>query len=259
MPSTLGDQALRGVYSRSSESGDNTYQISSSNFITFTTGKHYHLKSTIPTRFESFKDGAINVRGADLGITRRSLHTTDAHSDLTLVCGGRSFKVHKAVLHAQSSVFRTMLAGGFAEANLSTFPLPDDSPDSLEPLLYYMYHDKYPKFISNSHYHNFRVDSPKAIVQAYAIADKYDVPGLELLATQRLAEIVNSESHELHSAILAVRTISECTTESDSTLWDVVVPKVRKQLSWLAGDDSFLKLLREVPELNKKLLQCAAT
>ncbi|KAK5706182.1 hypothetical protein LTR97_001169 [Elasticomyces elasticus] len=189
----------------------------------------------------------------------QDLYATGRYSDLTLVCGRRSFKVHKAVLHAHSSVFRTMLSGDFAEANQSTIPLPDDSPDSLEVLLYYMYHDEYLKFDTDDYTHNFNANSPRAIVHAYAIADKYDVPGLQLLATYRLAEIVNFESHELHFAISAVRTISECTTESDSTLWDVVVPKVRKQLRWLAGDDSFLKLLREVPELNKKLLQCAAT
>ncbi|KAK3624218.1 hypothetical protein LTR56_021154 [Elasticomyces elasticus] len=189
----------------------------------------------------------------------QDLYTTGVHSDLTLVCGGRSFKVHKAVLHAQSSVFRSMLAGGFAEANLSTVSLPDDSPDSLEVLLYYMYHDKYLMFNTNSHYHNLEANSPKAIVRAYAIAAKYDVPGLQLLAARRLAEMIKFDRDELQAAILGVRAISGCTSESDFTLWDVIIPKVREQLGWLADDDSFVKLLQEVPELNNKLLKCCAT
>ncbi|KAK3636858.1 hypothetical protein LTR56_013969 [Elasticomyces elasticus] len=189
----------------------------------------------------------------------QDLYTTGAHSDLTLVCGGRSFKVHKAVLHAQSSVFRSMLTGGFAEANLSTVSLPDDSPDSLEVLLYYMYHDKYLMFNTNSHYHNLEANSSKAIVRVYGIADKYGVPGLQLLATHHLAEIITFDRPELQSAITAVRTISGCTSEFDSTLWDVIIPKVREQLGWLADNDSFLKLLQEIPELNNKLLKCCAT
>ncbi|KAK5682742.1 hypothetical protein LTS10_005872 [Elasticomyces elasticus] len=187
----------------------------------------------------------------------QDLYATGRYSDLTLVCGRRSFKVHKAVLHAHSSVFRAMLSGDFAEANQSTIPLPDDSPDSLEVLLYYMYHDEYLKFDTDNHNHNLDANSPRAIVHAYAIADKYDVPGLQLLATYRLAKIVNFNRDELDSAISAIRTISECTLESDCTLWEVIINRVREQLSWLVDNDSFLKLLQEVPELNKKLLRCA--
>ncbi|KAK5693752.1 hypothetical protein LTR17_025063 [Elasticomyces elasticus] len=189
----------------------------------------------------------------------QDLYTTGAHSDLTLVCGGRSFKIHKAVLHAQSSVFRTMLTGSFAEASLSSFPLPDDSPDSLEVLLCYMYHDKYLNYSGRNYYYDPQVDSPKAIVHAYAIADKYDVPGLQLLASQRLAEDFGFVGDNFGHAIAAIRTISECTSESDSTLWDIIIPKVRYQLNWLPDIDSFVKLLEEVPELNNKLLKCCAT
>lgn len=51
------------------------------------------------------------------------------YSDLTLVCGNESFKVHRMLLHEQSPVFRKMLSGGFV---VSLFT-PSRANDSSSP------------------------------------------------------------------------------------------------------------------------------
>jgi hypothetical protein len=42
-----------------------------------------------------------------------SLLETGVHSDLTIICGGKSFRVHKLVLCTQSEVCRQLLEGKF--------------------------------------------------------------------------------------------------------------------------------------------------
>ncbi|KAI1751274.1 BTB/POZ protein [Xylaria castorea] len=65
------------------------------------------------------------------------------YSDLTLVCEGQEFQVHKAIVCAQSPVLATALKGGFKEAKTNTFHVADFDPTTVKCMLDYMYTGKY--------------------------------------------------------------------------------------------------------------------
>ncbi|KAI1270296.1 hypothetical protein F5Y18DRAFT_9603 [Xylariaceae sp. FL1019] len=63
-------------------------------------------------------------------------------SDLTLVCHGQKFKVHKAILCAQSPVFTAAVKGKFMEASTSMINVAFDI-ETLKRMLEYLYSGSY--------------------------------------------------------------------------------------------------------------------
>ncbi|KAK3066296.1 hypothetical protein LTR53_017415 [Teratosphaeriaceae sp. CCFEE 6253] len=124
---------------------------------------------------------ASNGGGGALALTVgiRQLLNNELYSDLTIECGGESFHVHKAILHAQSEWFRTALSGEFQERTLSTLVFDHDDPAVVRTLLHYLYTFVY----EDSH----RGATPKAefAVKVYGSADKYSVLSLRDLAVTR--------------------------------------------------------------------------
>ena len=71
-------------------------------------------------------------------LTVPRLYISGIYSDLTIICGDQSFKVHKNILHLQSPYFRKMLSGKFLEAVENTITLHDDRPAYIATLLHYI-------------------------------------------------------------------------------------------------------------------------
>ncbi|PNH09119.1 Actin-binding protein IPP [Tetrabaena socialis] len=94
----------------------------------------------------------------------------DDTADVTIVVGGRTFHVHRAVLSARSDYFRQRLGGGFADGGLQQLSLPDADPGAFALLL---------RFI----YTGVVADIPAAQAQAVAeLADRLLLPELCQLA-----------------------------------------------------------------------------
>jgi speckle-type POZ protein len=192
--------------------------------------------------------------------------SSSAFSDLTLICGGKVFKVHKVVLCTQSEVFRKLLDGNFKVHSLTVrlfttvaintkmsqengakfVNLPDDEPRVLEVLIHYMYH--------------FDLDTtsrPKTsglwtfLVHVYALADKYDLPPLRSLVAQRLDDVCDPTT-SIDEFVAVLRVVDACTAER--TLWDIMVPNVSTNLALLLKDQSFEELVMECPSLTLPLL-----
>ncbi|WAO84987.1 BTB domain-containing protein [Fusarium falciforme] len=70
------------------------------------------------------------------------LHS-EKFSDMTIRCGGREFKAHRAIVCTQSSFFDRALSSNFKEAASRVVELPDDDPDVLERFLEFMYKGTY--------------------------------------------------------------------------------------------------------------------
>ncbi|KAF9872000.1 hypothetical protein CkaCkLH20_10632 [Colletotrichum karsti] len=77
-----------------------------------------------------------------------SLLLSDKFSDMTITCGGRTFKAHRAIVCPQSSFFDKAFSSGFKEASSSTINLPEDDPDVLQRLLQFLYTGNYDEGVS---------------------------------------------------------------------------------------------------------------
>lgn len=124
--------------------------------------------------------------------------------------------------------------------------LPDDDPRVLQVLLHYMYHftvddAKTPK---TSSIHTF-------FVHLYAIADKYDVSGLQQLVAQRLDDTSNPAKN-VDEFVALLRVADACTAES--TVWDILLPKVLDNITLLLQHESFQEFVTESPGLTLRLL-----
>ncbi|KAK5682735.1 hypothetical protein LTS10_005865 [Elasticomyces elasticus] len=183
----------------------------------------------------------------------KELYLSGLYSDLTIVSWGKSFKVHKNVLPAQSSVFRTMLSGKFKEASQDTLTLNHDNADELAVMLHFFYHSSLPTPAECAY-----MTEPAFMVYVYKMADKFDVPALCAAATSRFSEVLHPmqdlSNYELFCT--ALMTIDE--NVSTAKLWDIAVPRIVDNMSWLAHNDKFCDLLQRMPELNQKLLISAA-
>ena len=68
-----------------------------------------------------------------------SLYKEEVFTDATIKCGGKEFKVHKAVLGSQSPVFKVMLQADMKEKQSSVIDIPDITPAVMSDLVTYLY------------------------------------------------------------------------------------------------------------------------
>lgn len=191
--------------------------------------------------------------------------SSSVFSDLTLTCGGKRFKVHKIILYLQSEYFRKLLDGPFMvnqrsnlqlweasrltvhqESGASTIDLPDDEPSVLQVLIHYLYN-----FTLETDYRPRTAGVSAFLVHVYAIADKYDVPPLRSLATQRLDEACKPVQ-DTDDFVAVLRVVDACTAES--TIWDILLPKVKANITHLLKDEGFKELVMELPALTLPML-----
>ncbi|PNH04172.1 Protein roadkill [Tetrabaena socialis] len=65
-------------------------------------------------------------------------------ADLTITAGGRSFRVHRAILAARCTYFKTLFSSTFADSAAKELPLADTNAGALALLLRYLYGDALP-------------------------------------------------------------------------------------------------------------------
>ncbi|KAF4949830.1 hypothetical protein FGADI_8627 [Fusarium gaditjirri] len=70
------------------------------------------------------------------------LHS-EKFSDMTIICGGRQFKAHRAVVCTQSPFFDKAMSGDYVESTSRSIELPEDDPDALERFLEFLYTGTY--------------------------------------------------------------------------------------------------------------------
>ncbi|KAK3896388.1 speckle-type POZ protein-like B, partial [Staphylotrichum tortipilum] len=72
-----------------------------------------------------------------------ALFGSEKFSDMTIRCGGREFKAHRAIVCPQSRFFDRALTGGFAEAATGIVDLPEDDPEVVQRFLEFLYTGTY--------------------------------------------------------------------------------------------------------------------
>ncbi|RMY54279.1 hypothetical protein D0865_04810 [Hortaea werneckii] len=183
-----------------------------------------------------------------LNLSLKHFLASGTYSDLTLVCGGKEFCVHKIILDAQSPVFHKLLNGSFKiqETGKSRIEVHDD-PEAFEVLIHYLYNFTLPESTSSD-----SRSKPAFAVRLYAIADKYNVEPLRDMAAQRLRKTV--DVYAVPTFVEAIRMVDELTPPSDKTLWKIVLPLMTGNITFLLGDRDFKDLLQDMPQLMYELL-----
>ncbi|KAL1836765.1 hypothetical protein VTJ49DRAFT_4705 [Mycothermus thermophilus] len=97
---------------------------------------HESLTEEIEVDFEE-------LRVISLYSSLTSLFKSEKFSDMTIRCGGREFKAHRAIVCPQSPFFDKAMSGAFAEARTQIVDLPEDDPDVLERFLEFLYTGNY--------------------------------------------------------------------------------------------------------------------
>ncbi|KAF2014456.1 hypothetical protein BU24DRAFT_423391 [Aaosphaeria arxii CBS 175.79] len=74
-----------------------------------------------------------------------SLYETGKYSDLTLVCGMKSYSVHRALVCSRSEFFEGACRNPFRESESGIIDLTEDDPEAVEHMVNYFYHLDYLK------------------------------------------------------------------------------------------------------------------
>ncbi|KAI7304984.1 hypothetical protein KC367_g2874 [Hortaea werneckii] len=171
------------------------------------------------------------------------------HADLTVVCQGRQWRVHKVLLCAQSEWFEKSCAEcRRAQEGVITFP--EDETDAIEAMLYWFYEFDYG--ISQD------VESPLVLdVQVYAVAGKYLLPNLQRLAAAKFEQRAEKEWQSADFA-QAIRGVYDDLQESGAALKLTIAQIVNKHRMELfhpaEGSEAFMTMAGKIPGFGRDIL-----
>ncbi|KAK5693750.1 hypothetical protein LTR17_025061 [Elasticomyces elasticus] len=185
----------------------------------------------------------------DLRVGLRELYPQCLYTDLLIYSGESYYRVHKIILHAQSSVFARIFEDGFQlESNGQQFiRLDEDDPITLGVLIDFLYTS-----VCNEERASLAGDSSLFAIDLYAMGLKYKVPALCFLAADRLAtssHTVTPGSASLEACFGVSRKIVACSADNDERLWDALVRKLKPDLWWLTTNQDFFAVMIELPPL----------
>ncbi|KAK3631535.1 hypothetical protein LTR56_012291 [Elasticomyces elasticus] len=136
----------------------------------------------------------------------KSLHEEEEYADLTIECGGRTYRVHKAIVCGQSDWFQAACRKDtFKEGRESTIvlktssdPAEDqtglDDPEAIRHMVHYLYHGDYNNFPKRNKEGDkvttLEADRTLATsASVFATAIKYGIEDLRHLASAYYSEI----------------------------------------------------------------------
>nr|OQO29838.1 hypothetical protein B0A51_01995 [Rachicladosporium sp. CCFEE 5018] len=116
-------------------------------------------------------------------------------TDLDVVCGDRTFKVHKVVVCSQSAFFETAVEGMFKEARENKIDLSADGVEAVEVLINYFYFAEYtrPEETVLGVVHKPGKWDMAFHVKIYALAQRCFIEGLQTMAAKKLETLAASQ------------------------------------------------------------------
>ncbi|KAK5701085.1 hypothetical protein LTR17_022916 [Elasticomyces elasticus] len=111
------------------------------------------------------------------------LFRTEKYSDVDLICGKRTWKLHKSIICMQSEIFAQFCKQcSPKKAQKLCLVLPEDEVSVVAAMVYYLYHGEYDVAAFTSE----RLSAMELHVKLYFLACKYSVDFLPLVASSKL-------------------------------------------------------------------------
>ncbi|KAK4500017.1 hypothetical protein PRZ48_008203 [Zasmidium cellare] len=206
-------------------------------------------------------------------------------ADYTITCCGRHFKVHKHVLSLHSEYFARLFKSQYKESSTNCIDLVDDPLAAVKSMIEYFYRFTYDWKVVESGQcadqdtalDNFASsDAPRAPDQlpsshlqhhadVYTLADKYDIPGLKVMAANRFesqACFFTGPSSTITSHVIdllkVVPHVYTYTPPNEQGLRPTIVRAWRRvpdTISSTLGDERLRQLLEKFPDLATDLVK----
>ncbi|KAI1436273.1 hypothetical protein GGR50DRAFT_693274 [Xylaria sp. CBS 124048] len=185
------------------------------------------------------------------------------YSDLEILCAGKVYRVHRSVICPRSDFFTAACRGGFKEAYEGKICLEDDDPRAVDLMIRYFYHLDYDALVTktpkplelaeSAGTWKAEVDSELLMhAKVYALADKYLIGGLKILALGKFETAARNNWHSKQFMDVLEEAYTS-TVESDRGLKDAVVKIFSEHLD-LLDKEKVQEILKNVGTLAYDLL-----
>ncbi|KAL9113914.1 MAG: hypothetical protein Q9227_002048 [Pyrenula ochraceoflavens] len=182
----------------------------------------------------------------------KSILATGQFSDVTVLCGGFRWKLHRIILCSKSSYFKGMLCGNFKEAKEQLVTIEDETPSIVARAIVFLYTSDYSTRDIKSHSEQFTGLSDtftdisnrsrkSASVHAalFALGDYWGVPSLQKVAQENFFSSISDtfqlqnpsiSDEEFAELIDAYKLIFENATPQGDDLEYVVLASLHKEI-----------------------------
>ncbi|KAI7237999.1 hypothetical protein KC330_g2867 [Hortaea werneckii] len=209
----------------------------------------------------------------------RKLLDTGEYSDLTIKCGLRTFKVHKAIVCARSEYFAAACKpGAFKEGETGIIELQStadpnaakddpslDDPAAVKLMIDFLYLHDYPNiktYLFPSESLKVFGKSPSdpgdagAIMQAkvYALGSKYQIPSLQSASLKKFEKAANL-AWDTDRFVHAVHLVHSTTTDSDKGLRDITAHVIMEHDDELCNKPAMEAVIRNFDGLAYSLMK----
>ncbi|MCJ1475053.1 hypothetical protein MMC13_003713 [Lambiella insularis] len=175
---------------------------------------------------------------------------TSEYSDFTVNCGGKTWRIHRAIVCSRSAYFKKACDGAFKEAQEGLLVFNDEDPTLIEEMLMYLYTMDYPQVSASA-------TGAKAMVldaKMYGIADKYALPDLKKKAFKAFQlDITDSVSDPLFAE--AADYVYGSTPVSDRGLRDLVKGTVWENRGTMLGTPEIQQCILKHGDFQSDILQ----
>ncbi|KAM0829863.1 hypothetical protein ACQ4PT_066597 [Festuca glaucescens] len=186
-------------------------------------------------------ESSIAVPDSDIQSHLGSLLDCSDGADVSFCVNGQTFHAHRAILAAQSPVFKAELFGPMAEGTMACITLHEIEPLVFKALLRFVYTDSLPadRELGDSH-----TDMIKHLL---ATADRYALDRLKLVCAQKLWESVSVDTV---ADALSCADVYSC-QELRSRCIDFVMAE--KNFKKTVLTESFMSLMQNFPSILAEL------
>ncbi|XP_047064004.1 BTB/POZ and MATH domain-containing protein 1-like [Lolium rigidum] len=190
---------------------------------------------------QSHLDSSIAVPASDIQNHLGSLLDCSDGADVSFCVNGQTFHAHRAILAAQSPVFKAELFGPMAEGTMARITLHEIEPLVFRTLLRFVYTDSLP---ADRELGDSCTDMIKHLLAA---ADRYALDRLKLVCAQKLWETVSIDTV---ADALSCADVYSC-QELRSRCIDFVMEE--KNFKKTVLTESFMTLMQNFPSILAEL------